>query len=55
MPKVQIERLTVGEIDENCYLVVNPETGELLVIDPGAEAGADFCRHRPTESLGRCC
>ena len=37
MPKVQIERLTVGEIDENCYLVVNPETGELLVIDPGAE------------------
>ena len=37
MPKVQIERLTVGEIDENCYLVVDPETGELLVIDPGAE------------------
>lgn len=42
MPKVQIERLTVGEIDENCYLVVNPETGELLVIDPGAEAERIF-------------
>ena len=42
MPKVQIERLTVGEIDENCYLVVDPETGELLVIDPGAEAERIF-------------
>ena len=42
MPKVQMERLTVGDIDENCYLAVNSETNELLVIDPGAEAERIF-------------
>ena len=54
MPKVQIERLTVGEIDENCYLVVDPETGELLVIDPGAEAERIFAaigRRKPRAVL----
>ena len=42
MPKVQMEQLTVGDIDENCYLAVNSETNELLVIDPGAEAERIF-------------
>ena len=54
MPKVQIERLTVGEIDENCYLVVNPETGELLVIDPGRRRSG-FLPPSAAGSPGRCC
>lgn len=54
MPKVQMERLTVGDIDENCYLAVNAETGELLVIDPGAEAERIFAaigRRKPRAVL----
>lgn len=52
MPKVQMERLTVGDIDENCYLAVNSETNELLVIDPGAEAERILRRHRRTQAPG---
>lgn len=33
-----IEFLEVGPIGTNCYLVTCPETGEVMVIDPGDEA-----------------
>lgn len=32
-----IERIAVGMLEANCYLVTCPETRETLVIDPGAE------------------
>lgn len=35
MPAPQIECLHVGEYDMNCYLIVNPSTQELFLIDPG--------------------
>lgn len=39
MLKIEIESFCVGEVQTNCYFAVNKETKELLVIDPGAEAG----------------
>ena len=30
--------VTVGDMQENCVLIGNPETKELVIIDPGAEA-----------------
>jgi hydroxyacylglutathione hydrolase len=35
--KPQIERITVGALEANCYLVLCPETHEALLVDPGAE------------------
>ncbi len=35
---LQIKRCEVGPLQANCYLLGNPETGEALLIDPGAEA-----------------
>lgn len=37
MPKIDVKCLTVGDFQENCYLVVNAETRECLIVDPGAE------------------
>ncbi|MBN1593290.1 MAG: MBL fold metallo-hydrolase [Candidatus Coatesbacteria bacterium] len=34
---MQFERLTVGPLDVNCYIVWDDETKEALIIDPGAE------------------
>lgn len=39
-----VERLTVGPIEANCYLVGDDTTGEGLVIDPGA--GAELINRR---------
>ena len=39
MPKIAVERLVVGELAVNCYIVENTETRECFVVDPGAEAG----------------
>jgi len=36
---MQITLLSVGPIDENCYLVYAERTRRLYVIDPGADAG----------------
>lgn len=36
--KMEIASLSVGPLQENCYLIGDPETGEALVIDPGDEA-----------------
>lgn len=35
---INIETLSVGTLEVNCYLVWDPETGEGIVIDPGDEA-----------------
>lgn len=37
MPNAKVETLHVGMMQMNCYLVENPETNELLIVDPGAE------------------
>jgi hydroxyacylglutathione hydrolase len=34
-----IEKLTVGPLAENCYLVGAADTGRCAVVDPGAESG----------------
>jgi hydroxyacylglutathione hydrolase len=33
-----VETISVGMLDSNCYLVGCPRSGDMLVIDPGAEA-----------------
>jgi glyoxylase-like metal-dependent hydrolase (beta-lactamase superfamily II) len=41
-----IERIPVGALEANCYLVTCPETRETVVIDPGAEAEHILARIR---------
>ncbi len=38
MALLRIETVPVGDIQANCYLVENPDRGELFLVDPGAEA-----------------
>ncbi|MCM1107290.1 MAG: MBL fold metallo-hydrolase [Blautia sp.] len=38
MGKLKVEQYVVGPVQTNCYFVINEETKELLVIDPGAGA-----------------
>lgn len=38
MPKIAVERLIVGELAVNCYIVENTETHECFIVDPGADA-----------------
>ena len=38
MDKLTVENLVLGQLGTNGYLVMNRETGEMLVIDPAAEA-----------------
>lgn len=35
---IHIEKLTTGQMRENCYVLVDPASSEALVIDPGDEA-----------------
>ena len=35
---MKIEQYCVGQVGTNCYFVINEETKELLVIDPGDSA-----------------
>lgn len=37
MPSIKVECLHVGEQQMNCYLVVNTDTDELIIVDPGAD------------------
>ena len=48
MNKLQIEHYVVGPIQTNCYFIINKETKELLVVDPGASGGrlAEFVREK---------
>lgn len=39
MVNLKVEEFCVGEVQTNCYFVVNKATNELLVVDPGASAG----------------
>lgn len=34
MGKIQIEKMVIGMVATNCYLVKNKETGEILIVDP---------------------
>ena len=34
---LEIHQLPVGEMQSNCFLVVDPKTGKALLIDPGAD------------------
>ena len=34
---ILIEEYTVGEVQTNCYFIINPQTKEALIIDPGAQ------------------
>lgn len=38
MPSVKVERLTVGEMAVNCYIVENTQNQECVIVDPGADA-----------------
>ena len=48
MKTMQIEHYVVGPIQTNCYFVINRNTKELLVVDPGASGSrlADFVREK---------
>ena len=37
MPIAKIETIAVGKYDTNCYLVENPDTREVFIVDAGAE------------------
>ncbi len=39
MKQIRIEQLTVGAMQENCYLVSDTKTGTAIIIDPGDDAG----------------
>jgi len=35
---LQVRQLTVGPLEENCWLLADPDTGEAVLVDPGDEA-----------------
>ena len=37
---LRIDHVTVGPFEENCYLLVDPEAGEAILVDPGDEFDA---------------
>ena len=37
-PALIVQALPVGQLQTNCYLVADAETGEAMVVDPGAES-----------------
>ena len=37
--KIKTAYLTVGALGTNCFIMINSDTGEAVVIDPGAQAG----------------
>ena len=40
MADLRIEEYNVGDIGTNCYFIVNADTKEMVIIDPGGD-GAD--------------
>jgi glyoxylase-like metal-dependent hydrolase (beta-lactamase superfamily II) len=57
MGSVKVERLKVGMLGTNCYLLQDQDTGEGYIIDPGAEARKilDAARASGLECLGILC
>ncbi len=43
MQKMRIVTMQLGMLATNCYLVINEETGELVIIDPAGEADPYPC------------
>ena len=41
-----VERIVVGALEANCYLVQCPETGEMMIVDPGDQADLILARVR---------
>ena len=41
MADLRIEEYNVGDIGTNCYFIVNADTKEMVIIDPGGD-GADI-------------
>lgn len=39
MANMKIETMVLGPVQTNCYLVLNMESGELLIVDPADDAG----------------
>ena len=37
MPRIGVERLVVGDMGVNCYIVENQETKQCIIVDPGAQ------------------
>jgi len=37
---LELETVTVGEFETNCYVLICPETGRALLVDPGADPEA---------------
>ncbi|MGN0141257.1 MAG: MBL fold metallo-hydrolase [Roseburia sp.] len=50
MATFRIEQFVVGSVQTNCYFVINEDTGEMLIIDPGA-AGARLIARIEEEGL----
>ncbi|MBQ2032507.1 MAG: MBL fold metallo-hydrolase [Lachnospiraceae bacterium] len=46
-----IKTVHVGPVDTNCYLVCNPETQQIVIIDPGADPDAIRAEIRETGML----
>lgn len=38
MTKLRVQQLTVGPLEENCWLLADPESGQAVLVDPGDEA-----------------
>jgi len=36
MSKLKVNQYVVGPVQTNCYFIINDETKELIIIDPGA-------------------
>lgn len=53
MPKPKLYGLVVGLYDTNCYFIENEDTHELVIVDPGGDAGrlADLIRRNDAEPV----
>lgn len=51
MGALRIDGLAVGPLEENCWILHDPDTGEVVVVDPGAEP--DRIARRVDEAGGR--
>jgi len=36
--RLRVQQLTVGPLEENCWLLADPDSGEAVLVDPGDEA-----------------